>query len=276
MRTLHKTLTRLLQADLIPIAHVSFNQMYTGYSRRYDTVVFVKVFSPNHERKFRTEQQVTAQLTDRVLASFQLASREWVLVLRDWQLTPVPTTLTPALVYQMGQVVSRFHHAIQLPTTADLMPVLDFDGMAARVERLKTSPHYDALVSLLPHFLDHRTMIITALAPQPVMTLHGDMGTRNFRYHHGQLVLIDFERARHGYALEDCLKFFFEDLQQSATLIQAFWAGYGTDLQIPPLVTQWLLLQCSTGIFTYVNQITDPRFEAVGTAMLAQVTLPNH
>ncbi|MCP6717113.1 F0F1 ATP synthase subunit beta, partial [Klebsiella pneumoniae] len=51
-----------------------------------------------------------------------------------------PTTLTPALVYQMGQVVSRFHHAIQLPTTADLMPVLDFDGMAARVERLKTSP----------------------------------------------------------------------------------------------------------------------------------------
>ncbi|VDH13210.1 Uncharacterised protein [Lactiplantibacillus plantarum] len=92
MRTLHKTLTRLLQADLIPIAHVSFNEMYTGYSRRYDTVVFVKVFSPNHERKFRTEQQVTAQLTDRVLASFQLASREWVLVLRDWQLTPVPTT----------------------------------------------------------------------------------------------------------------------------------------------------------------------------------------
>ncbi|WP_097037889.1 hypothetical protein [Lactiplantibacillus plantarum] len=143
MRTLHKTLTRLLQADLIPIAHVSFNEMYTGYSRRYDTVVFVKVFSPNHERKFRTEQQVTAQLTDRVLASFQLASREWVLVLRDWQLTPVPTTLTPALVYQMGQVVSRFHHAIQLPTTADLMPVLDFDGMAARVERLKTSPHYE-------------------------------------------------------------------------------------------------------------------------------------
>lgn len=54
MRTPHKTLTRLLQADLIPIAHVSFNEMYTGYSRRYDTVVFVKVFSPNHERKFRT------------------------------------------------------------------------------------------------------------------------------------------------------------------------------------------------------------------------------
>ncbi|MDV0430332.1 phosphotransferase [Lactiplantibacillus sp. DA1] len=276
MRTLHKTLTRLLQADLIPIAHVSFNEMYTGYSRRYDTVVFVKVFDPDRERKFRTEQQVTAQLTHRVLASFQLASHEWVLVLRDWQLTPVPTTLTPALVYQMGQAVSQFHHAIQLPTTPDTMPVLDFDGMVARVERLKTSLHYGELVSALQYFFDHRMMIRTALAQQPVVTLHGDMGTRNFRYHHGRLVLIDFERARRGYALEDCLKFFFEALQQSSTLIQAFWAGYGTDLQIPPLVTQWLLFQCSTGIFTYVNQITDPRFEAVGTAMLAQVTLPNH
>ncbi|WP_434432483.1 phosphotransferase [Lactiplantibacillus paraplantarum] len=276
MKALHKTLSTMLQADLIQITHVSFNQMYTGYSRYYGTVIFVKVFGPDRERKFKTEQQVTAQLTNRVLASFQLASHEWVLVLRDWQLTPVPTALTPTLVYQMGQVVAQFHHTVQLPTTPDLMPVLDFDGMVARVERLKTSPHYGKLVSALQYFLDHRMMIRTPLAQQPVVTLHGDMGTRNFRYHHGQLVLIDFERARRGYALEDCFKFFFEDLQQSSTLIQAFWAGYGTDLQIPPLVIQWLLLQCSTGIFTYVNQIADDRFEAVGTAMLAQVTLPNH
>lgn len=276
MKALHKTLSTMLQADLIQITHVSFNQTYTGYSRYYGTVIFVKVFGPDRERKFRTEQQVTAQLTNRVLASFQLASHEWVLVLRDWQLTPVPTALTPMLVYQMGQVVAQFHHTVQLPTTPDLMPVLDFDGMVARVERLKTSPYYGKLVSALQYFLDHRMMIRTALAQQPVVTLHGDMGTRNFRYHHGQLVLIDFERARRGYALEDCFKFFFEDLQQSSTLIQAFWAGYGTDLQIPPLVIQWLLLQCSTGIFTYVNQIADDRFEAVGTAMLAQVTLPNH
>jgi hypothetical protein len=276
MESQHKTLARLLQADLVPIAHVSFNQMYTGYSRRYGTVIFVKVFGPDRERKFRTEQQVTAQLTNRVLAGFQLASHEWVLVLRDWQLTPVPKTLTPALVYQMGRLVSQFHRAVQLPTSQNLMPVLDFDGMVARVNWLETSPHYSELVTLLQYFLDHQTMLRRALAQQPVVTLHGDMGTRNFRYHHGQLVLIDFERARRGYALEDCLKFFFEDLQQLSVLIQAFWAGYGADLQMPPLVKQWLLLQCSTGIFTYVNQIADPSFEAVGVEMLAQVTLPNH
>ena len=219
---------------------------------------------------------MTEQLTDRVLTSFQLPSHEWVLVLRDWQLSPLPTVLTPAIVQQMGCVVRQFHRRVQLPAGQPAMiPAVDFKSLTDRIARLKTSRHYAQLVTLLAYFNEHQTTITATLAQTPSVTLHGDMGRRNFRWHHGRLVLIDFERARQGYALEDCLKFFFEDLQLQPELIQAFLRGYGTELTLPPLVTQWLLLQCSTGIFTYVNQIPDCRFEAVGTAMLAQITLPN-
>lgn len=271
MTTLQDSLELALQAELQPIAHVSFNQMFTGFSQRYRTAVFVKVFAPHRKGKFVTELTVSQQLASRVLANWQLPSGEWVLVMRDWQLTSLPEVLTPAIVQQVGMVLRQYHQTVLLETDDKNMPALDFTGAAARVKELRPSRRDETLQSSLQYFESHWATIKEMLVRQPVVSLHGDVGTRNFRFHDGQIILIDFERARRGYANEDFFKFFYEDLAGQTTLIQAFLKGYHADHQLPLLANDWLLFRCCIGIFFYVQQVPDAKFEAVGEAMLAKI-----
>jgi len=266
-------LMAVLQATLRPIDHVSFNQMYTGHSRRWPEPIFVKVFAPERQGKFLTERAINLQLTDRVLTSCQLATGEWVLVMRDLQLTPLPKAFTPELAQTMGTVLARFHQTVRLPQ-ATRINALDFEGVADKVDQLATRPDYRQLVRLMTNFRQAAATIQAIFNRQSRVVLHGDVGRRNFQFVNGQLELIDFERAQIGYAQTDFQKLFYQDFSGQPALIAAFLTGYGPTGQLPDIAASWLSFVEAVGIFTYVQKLPDPQFEKVGQRLLAAIGEP--
>lgn len=186
----------------------------------------MKVFAPERQGKFLTERAINLQLTDRVLTSCQLATGEWVLVMRDLQLTPLPKAFTPELAQTMGTVLARFHQTVRLPQ-ATRINALDFEGVADKVDQLATRPDYRQLVRLMTNFQQAAATIQAIFNRQSRVVLHGDVGRRNFQFVNGQLELIDFERAQIGYAQTDFQKLFYQDFAGQPALIAAFLTGYG-------------------------------------------------
>ncbi|WP_318765365.1 phosphotransferase [Lactiplantibacillus carotarum] len=269
MKPLLGLLNHELNAHLQVIDHPSFNQMFTGFSVKYQTAVFVKVFAATRVEKFAMERSVNQQLSDRVLTSWRLADGRAVLVMQDLDLTPLPA-LTPALVTQMGRTLCQFHQTVQL-ATGPVAPNDRFIRTADRLARLHECAGYPRWQRYYNWFMDYRVQLNSALLRQPVVSLHGDFGVRNCRYCDGRLILIDFERVKPGIAQEDVVKFFQQDLNGRSDLIQAFWNGYGASAVLDRLAVAWLDFDCALGIMTYVQQRPDPAFETVGQRLIGAV-----
>ncbi|RRK11312.1 hypothetical protein D1831_02740 [Lactiplantibacillus garii] len=265
---LQQTLARVLVADLQPIKHSSYNQMFTGVSQLFGTTVFVKVFARQRQGKFEVERQVNQQLNDRVLTSWELSSGEWVLVMRNLKLKPL-SELTSPILETMGATLRRFHDQVKLPPSQ--LAACDFDATARRITELATSSISAQLTGALGWFSQHYSDLRAECRQLPVVCLHGDVGKRNYRLVKGHVELIDFERCRHGYVQEDLQKLFYQDFAGNPAAIAAFQRGYGPTPTTPPLVMNWLRLQCCAGIFTYTQHFSAPQFEAVGRAILADV-----
>lgn len=269
MKPLLESLNHELNAQLQVIDHPSFNQMFTGFSAKYQTAVFVKVFAATRVEKFAMERSVNQQLYHRVLTSWRLPDGRAVLVMQNLTLTPLPA-LTPALVTQMGRTLCQFHQTVRLDAVS-MSPNERLARTAARLARLPDFGDVPRWQRYYNWFMAHRSQLSLALLRQPVVSLHGDFGVRNCRYQDGRLSLIDFERVKPGIAQEDMLKFFLEDLDGRSDLIQAFWDGYGPSAALAPIADAWFRFDAALGIMTYVQQRPDTAFEAVGQRMMRAV-----
>ncbi|BDZ31818.1 phosphotransferase [Lactiplantibacillus sp. WILCCON 0030] len=270
MDHLSHQLATQLQADLVPIVHPSFNRMFTGYSRRWQQVVFVKAFTPERRGKFEIERCVNQQLNDRVLTSWQGPAGEWILVMRDLSVTPLSTPITPALATQMGQVLAHFHQTVSLPVPKTLA-VFDFADTEAKIARLPVTPLVGRLTALMSIFERQAGAIKTELGQTKLLGLHGDVSCRNYQFVEGKLQLIDFERAKMGYPQEELQKLFYQDFADQPACRSAFLAGYGALPILSPLTKGWLTFRTAVGIFCYVQAMPDPQFERVGQRMLQAV-----
>lgn len=268
MKAVKCELSAKLQADLTPLDHVSFNLMFTGFSRRWQTKLFVKVFTPERVGKFSMERAVNQQLNTRVLMSGQLTSGEWFLAMRDIPVVPVPKIVTPALARQMGTVLAQFHHRVKLAAT-DSQPRDELSSVAAKIADLSGNPDYEQLRDLMASYKQNRAEIETELALAKLVALHGDVGCRNYQVVDGTLVLIDFERVHLGVPQADFQKLFYQDFLGKPALQQAFLAGYGPLPELSPLTASWLLFQPAVGIFSYLQRLPDAQFELVGHRLLA-------
>jgi len=264
--TLETTLETLLQADLSRIAHPSFNTMFTGFSRRWQCQLFAKVFASDRFGKFSTERTVNEQLNDRVLMSSQLATGEWVLVMRDLPMTPLSAELTPEVAQQMGAVLARFHRTVHLPATTNQPSMV-----MAKIDSLRQTPAYPQLLRLQNLYESQLPVIETELRQVKPVVLHGDVGCRNYQLVNGSLVLIDFERAHLGVPQVDFQKLFYQDFAGDQSLQQAFLNGYGALPVLSSLTSSWLTFQSAVGILSYVQRLPDPEFERVAQRMLQTV-----
>jgi len=264
--TLETTLEMQLQADLVRLDHPSFNTMFTGFSRRWQCQLFVKVFAADRFGKFSTERTINEQLNDRVLMSSQLATGEWVLVMRDLSMTPLAAELTPELAQQMGSVLVHFHRTVQLPAATNQPSMV-----MTKIAGLRQTPAYPQLLKL-QHLYESRQSVIEAeLVQVKPVVLHGDVGCRNYQFINGSLGLIDFERAHLGVPQVDFQKLFYQDFAGEQSLQQAFLNGYGALPALSSLTSSWLTFQSAVGILSYVQRLPDPEFEQVAQRMLQTV-----
>lgn len=247
-------------------------------SARFKTRVFVKAWPNSRVAKFEMERAVNQQLNQRLLVSGPLVTGYLVLVLRDWQLTPLPTVMTPTLARTLGQTLRQFHDQVTLPMPPRIA-ALDFERTANRLTRLRTSRWDAALTQLWQQLAPQQTRIEADLRRQPLVVCHGDVGVRNYFYHDQRLVLIDYERAQVNWPQTDFIKLWTQGFAGEPTLITAFQQGYGPVASITDTTQAWLWLQCAAGIFEYVRQIPEDKFTAVGERLLAQaqaLLMANH
>lgn len=265
--TLETTLETMLQANLSRIAHPSFNTMFTGFSRRWQCQLFVKVFAADRFGKFSTERTVNEQLNNRVLMSSQLATGEWVLVMHDLLMTPLSDVVTPELAQQMGSVLAQFHRTVHLPAKTNQPSMV-----MTKIDSLRQTAAYPQLLKLQNLYESRLPVIETELHQVKPVVLHGDVGRRNYQFVDGSLVLIDFERAHLGVPQVDFQKLFYQDFAGDQSLQHAFLTGYGVLPALSQLASSWLLFQTAVGIFSYVQRLPDPEFERVAQRMLQTVT----
>jgi len=242
-------------AQLTPIAHQSLNQTFVGPSDRFSQSIFVKVFAPQAQAKWRAETAMTAQLTDWLLDSDE---SELLLVRQDLPFSPVGA-MTTELAFEMGQVLAWFHQRAR-----------PFGGIKTPKLPVR-KPDFLVAPEIGAWFAARQSELTAQLATIPLVVRHGDVGKRNFATLHGDLTLIDYERAQAGFRQQDWIKLFYQDFHEDTTLIGAFLAGYGEWPAMLKLCWYYCVYTTALGIMAYVNKVPEADFLAVGRRMLQDV-----
>ncbi|KRM72636.1 phosphotransferase [Lacticaseibacillus brantae] len=230
-------------AQLIAIPHQSLNRAFVGPSDHFEQSIFVKVFAS--QAKWRAETSMTAQLTDWLLDADE---QTLLLVRQDLPFSAIGE-MTSELAFAMGRV---------------------FDGIKTPVQP-SNRQDFSAGAEIGTWFADRQAEITAQLAAMPLVVRHGDVGRRNYVFLHGQLTLIDYERAQLGWVQQDWIKLFYQDFHSDADLIQAFTDGYGKISMMPQLSWYYCVYGTALGILAYVHKVPDPEFLAVGQRMLHDV-----
>lgn len=265
-------LNRKLKSDLKQITHKSLNSTFIGYSAIYDRVVFVKVFSS--EQKMYTEKAINLEINNRVLQSFKVTDIQdlFVLVMTDIDPSDVEEKMSEQLAYKMGQVLFDFHNKIK-PFKNIRKSEDTFSYIEKTIDDLKSTKEKDILKKQFYIILKYKSFIQSDILKYSNSVLHGDVGTRNYKFVNKNLVLIDYERARLGPAYQDFIKLFYEDFYLNKNLIKSFLNGYGfkKEFNVGTLTQIYLIFYTSVGIFKYTDKIESKHFKTIGEKMLADV-----
>ncbi|KRL63027.1 phosphotransferase [Lactobacillus psittaci] len=268
--TILESLNDQINGNLTPINHESLNDTFVGYSNKYHASVFVKVF--NSRAKFKTEKQVTKQLSNRILENLELNGK-YILVMTDICPVDLDLPVTKEMAYKMGCVLASFHNKVK-----SFDGIYDEKAYFQKAEQdvaiLKNKEIKARLLAILEQFQEKKSVIEHNLANDKVV-LHGDVGVRNYKLVNNTLVLIDYERARKGARYQDFIKLFYQDFEQNQELIASFLTGYNSKISNQFSLGFWskdfLIFLTAIGIMKYTDKIEDHAFKRIGLQMLADI-----
>ncbi|WEV43895.1 phosphotransferase [Lactobacillus sp. ESL0684] len=221
-----------------------------------------------------TEKSVNLEINNRVLKSFKLTDIQdlFVLVMTDISPSDVEEKMSEQLSYKMGRVLRDFHSKLK-PFKDIRKSPNTFIDIKTNIDSLKSTEEKDILKSQFDIILKYKPIIQNDIAKHSNLVLHGDVGTRNYKFVDNKLMLIDYERARLGPAYQDFIKLFYEDFCLDKRLINSFINGYGfrKELNVGVLTQIYLIFDTSVGIFKYTDKIPSEQFKAIGKKMLSDV-----
>lgn len=271
---IRKILNSKVNGHLTSTNHKSFNLTFFGFSKKYNTSIFIKVFTSFN--KFNTEKQITRQLSDRILDTFKIdyGDEMYVLIMKDLHPLDIKGKINKKQAYKMGAVLAKFHNTIKSFNGIKVEGNY-FNKIPANINNLKDSPEKDRLLNLSKEFIKLRPLIEKDLKENSNVVLHGDVGIRNYKIVDNSLVLIDYERARVGINYQDFIKLFYQNFKLDSDLITSFLDGYNSNslyhVEISVCTQYFLVFITSIGIMKYTQQIKDKPFKKIGIQMMTEI-----
>ncbi|MFJ9542625.1 phosphotransferase [Streptomyces sp. NPDC101225] len=154
-------------------------------------------------------------------------------------LTAAPGTSVPALELSDGERRLVHHHAGALLRRLHGGGHLDAEARAEVVSQVirlteQADKHLDRAGDLLTGrdraIVEHAVQQLPDMRLLPAAYAHGDFQERNWLWSHGSLALVDFERARHTWAVWDMVRLACGPWGDRPDFQEAFLDGYGRDL----------------------------------------------
>lgn len=260
------------EAQLHNIHDVAGNQHLLGYSKVYQTDIFVKIFTD--EDMFDSEQIINHEYYPDIYLDTVIFSNRFIVVLKDRKFKDNKVEdVDSEKAYEYGQLLADFHK--ELTGRADVKRdsrTLRERALAGAAE-LKGTKQYDTVQALIKKLdpIFQKAEFEYEMLPHVVM--HGDFSVRNIKHYQDQDILIDFEWSQIGVAYEDMIKFFYSEVKDPA-LRKAFLKGYRstTQFEIPSQsLQQVLLLLCAIKILIFHKEHKRRKFGSMATDMLQTI-----